>query len=75
MKTNVGSYDAGVRFVLGCVILEIGAHSLSWWGALGLVPILSAAFAFCPLYVPFHLNTTACDEPHPHHGDDHSEKV
>ena len=75
MKTNVGSYDAAVRFILGCVLLEVGAHHLSWWGLVGFIPIFSAAFAFCPLYAPFHFNTTACDQPHPDHDSDHSEKV
>lgn len=62
MKHNVGSYDAGIRFVGGCAIMFIGVHQESWWGLIGVFPWLTAAFAFCPLYVPFHLDTTGPDE-------------
>ena len=69
MKTNVGSYDGAVRFVLGGVILGAGGHFLSWWGLIGFIPILSALFGFCPAYLPFHFNTIACDEPPPYDSD------
>jgi hypothetical protein len=75
MQTNVGSYDAAVRFVFGCLVLFYGVHTENRWGLLGLVPILSAAFAFCPLYLPFHFETLHFDEAHPHHGCDSSKKV
>jgi hypothetical protein len=61
MKTNVGSYDGAVRFVVGCVILVLGGHFLSWWGLIGFIPILTAVFGFCPAYLSFHFSTTACD--------------
>ena len=66
MKTNLGSYDVAVRFVTGCIILFLGVHHQSWWGFVGLVPITTAICAFCPLYLPFHLDTTWTDRP-PHH--------
>lgn len=68
MKSNVGSYDAAVRFTLGCVILGVGAHHDNWWGLVGLVPLATAIAAFCPLYVPLHVDTTFTDRPHSHHG-------
>jgi hypothetical protein len=64
MKTNVGSYDAAVRFIAGCVILAIGAHHENWWGLIGLVPITTAVTGCCLLYLPFHLDTTFTDRPH-----------
>ena len=64
MKTNVGSYDAAVRFVAGCLLLMLGNHSLGWWGLLGLAPILSACIGFCPIYALLHIDTTACDHDH-----------
>lgn len=66
MKSNVGSYDAAIRFLTGILIFWFGAHYESWWGLLGLLPILSAGFAFCPLYLPFHFDTTFTDRPHDH---------
>ncbi|MGC4070926.1 MAG: DUF2892 domain-containing protein [Nibricoccus sp.] len=59
MKTNVGSYDAGIRFLLGCVILFLSVNGLGLWGLLGLIPILSAACAFCPIYWLFGIDTDA----------------
>ena len=64
MKENIGSYDAAVRFILGCIILEIGAHHLSWWGLVGLIPLITAGFAVCPLYLLFHVDTTFTDRVH-----------
>jgi len=75
MQTNVGSYDAAVRFVFGWLVLFFGAHTENWWGLLGLVPVMSASFAFCPLYLPFHFETLHFDDAHPHHGCDSSKKV
>ncbi|HTL68037.1 MAG TPA: DUF2892 domain-containing protein [Lacunisphaera sp.] len=68
MKENVGSYDAAVRFIVGCVIIAWGAHNESWWGLLGLAPLATAIAAFCPLYWPLHIDTTFTDRPHSHHG-------
>ena len=62
MKTNVGSYDAGVRFILGCVALFFSVNGLGWWGLLGLIPILSAACSFCPLYWLLRIDTAAWEE-------------
>lgn len=61
MKTNIGSYDEGVRFVGGCLIGLWGVHVESWWGLLGLIPVLTAAVGFCPLYALFHIDTTLFD--------------
>jgi len=61
MKKNVGSYDAAVRFVLGCGMFATVNHHLGWWGLAGVIPILTAAIGFCPAYRIFHVDTTACD--------------
>ena len=66
MKTNVGSYDAGVRFVVGCLMLWLGVQYENWWGLAGLAPIATAVCACCPLYLPFHIDTTSTDRPHTH---------
>ena len=66
MKHNVGSYDAAVRFVGGCLIMMVGVHTHHWWGLVGLVPVVTATCGFCPLYWPFHIDTRSLDEPHPH---------
>ncbi len=62
MKTNVGSYDVAVRFVLGCLMVLLFRHQLGWWTLLALVPVVSAATGFCLVYAVLGIRTTACDE-------------
>jgi hypothetical protein len=62
MKANVGSYDCAARFIVGCLVMLAGNHFQSWWGLLGILPILNAIVGFCPLYAVVGINTTACDE-------------
>ena len=57
MKKNIGSLDRNIRFVLGAVILIIGYINESWWGLIGLIPILTVLINWCPLYVPFNIST------------------
>jgi len=60
MKANVGSADRLVRVVLGLLVLSyvfIGAEPMRWWGLAGLVPLLTAAMSYCPLYSILGMNT------------------
>ena len=50
MKANVGSSDRVIRFVLGAVIIAIGFYFKSWWGAVGVMPIITGLINFCPAY-------------------------
>ncbi|MBX3738044.1 MAG: DUF2892 domain-containing protein [Candidatus Didemnitutus sp.] len=61
MKHNVGSYDAGIRYVLGWLIVIWGVHTGNKWGFVALLPLITAAVAFCPAYCLFHIDTTAPD--------------
>lgn len=61
MKPNVGSIDRTLRFLLGLALLSAGYYFKSWWGLVGVVPLLTATFRFCPAYVPFGLST--CTKP------------
>lgn len=60
MTPNVGGIDKLVRYLIGvallalCFVLEGPAR---WWGLLGLVPLLTARFGFCPLYTLLGVNT------------------
>jgi len=58
MSINEGSIDRGVRIVAGIVLLSLvflGPHTL--WGLVGLVPLLTGIFGYCPLYKVLGLNT------------------
>jgi len=54
---NEGKIDRIVRVVLGLAIIGWGVAEKNWWGAVGLVPLLTGAIGFCPLYLPLGLNT------------------
>lgn len=59
MTFNIGKTDRVLRGVLGIVILGAGLFFGSWWGLIGLVPLGTAFVSWCPLYVPFGINTGA----------------
>ncbi|MCB0291427.1 MAG: DUF2892 domain-containing protein [Calditrichaeota bacterium] len=50
MKLNVGKTDKILRYVIGVAAIAAGVAYESWWGALGLIPIVTAAINWCPLY-------------------------
>ena len=50
MKCNVGTTDKIIRWILGLTAIGLGIVYKSWWGAVGLIPIITAAFSYCPLY-------------------------
>jgi len=57
MKSNVGGADRIIRVILGVNIIAIGIYFKSWWGAIGIVPILTAAIGWCPAYIPFGISS------------------
>ncbi|MES2849664.1 MAG: DUF2892 domain-containing protein [Bacteroidota bacterium] len=57
MKPNVGNLDKTIRLLLAVVILAAGAYFRSWWGLLAIVPLLTGAISFCPLYSILGINT------------------
>ena len=56
MTANVGTVDRIVRLIIGLLLLgyamRIGFADTGWnWvGWIGVIPILTAIFAYCPLY-------------------------
>ena len=57
MKFNMGTLDRTLRFIGGLIIMLLGYIYESWWGLVGLVPLLTAFIGWCPLYVPFKFST------------------
>jgi hypothetical protein len=57
MKCNVGKTDRIIRVILGAGIIAIGVYLKSWWGAIGIMPIFTAAIGWCPAYLPFGIST------------------
>jgi hypothetical protein len=57
MKCNVGTTDRIIRIIVGVVIIALGLIFRSWWGLIGLIPLLTGAVGVCLLYIPFGINT------------------
>ena len=47
---NVGSPDRLIRIVLGLAAIAAGILFHTWWGALGLILIVTAGIGWCPIY-------------------------
>jgi len=58
IKVNVGSTDRVLRIVLGLALIGATLSGLiGVWGWIGIVPILTGSFRFCPAYLPFGIST------------------
>ena len=57
MKYNIGPVDRLLRIIVGLLIAIVGVIFDSWWGLIGIVPLATGLFKFCPLYVPFKIST------------------
>lgn len=60
MKANVGSFDRILRIAVGIALLAllfILPGKERWWGLIGLVPLATGLFSFCPAYTLLGLST------------------
>ena len=60
MKQNVGNTDRWIRIVLGVVLLSLIVFlngGIRWIGLIGLIPLLTGLFNFCPIYALLKINT------------------
>ena len=57
MKRNVGKTDKVIRVIAGIAAIGAGYYFKSWWGAIGLVLLLTALINWCPIYTPFKIST------------------
>ncbi|MDT7833790.1 YgaP family membrane protein [Aquabacterium sp. OR-4] len=58
MKLNVGGMDRILRISAGLVLVGLAATgTVGAWGWIGVVPLLTGAVGFCPLYPLVGMNT------------------
>jgi hypothetical protein len=58
MKLNVGGIDRILRIVVGLALIGATlAGMIGVWGWIGVVPLLTGTFKFCPAYSIFGMNT------------------
>ena len=58
MKLNVGGIDRALRVVAGLELIGLTiAGMIGVWGWIGVVPLATGLFSFCPLYTLLGVNT------------------
>lgn len=58
MKSNVGGIDKIARIVIGLALIALAATgTVGVWGYIGIVPVLTGLFNFCPAYSLLGMNT------------------
>lgn len=58
MKCNSGMIDRALRVIVGLVLIALTlTGTIGMWGWIGVVPLLTGAIGFCPLYPILGINT------------------
>ncbi|PCF94197.1 YgaP family membrane protein [Vreelandella nigrificans] len=58
MKANVGGIDKVARIVVGAVLIGLAlTGTVGVWGWVGIVPLATGLFNFCPLYPLLGIST------------------
>lgn len=58
MKFNVGGIDRILRIMVGLVLIALAATGVvGWWGYIGVMPLFTGIFRFCPAYGLMGVNT------------------
>jgi hypothetical protein len=58
MLANVGGIDRILRIVVGLVLIAlVFVGPQTNWGWIGLIPLITGLFSFCPAYTLLGLNT------------------
>ena len=60
MKCNVGNMDRVIRIIAGLVLIALAATgTIGMWGWIGVIPVLTGVFRFCPAYPLLGINTNS----------------
>lgn len=58
MKVNVGTIDRVLRVLVGLVLIGLAATGkVGLWGYIGVIPLLTGLFSFCPAYALLGINS------------------
>ncbi len=58
MVVNEGRLDSAIRVVVGVALLSFAFVSRGyWWGWIGVVPLATGLFGYCPLYQVLGINS------------------
>jgi hypothetical protein len=58
MKINLGTIDRAARILIGLALVALALSGvIGLWGWIGLLPLATGVFRFCPAYSLFGINT------------------
>lgn len=58
MTTNEGNLDRAIRVIVGLALIGLAATGkVGMWGWIGVVPLVTGAVGWCPLYALLGWNT------------------
>ena len=64
MIQNVGTVDRVIRIALGLGLIAATLPGyIGPWGWIGVVPLATGVFRFCPAYLPFGLSSCGMKSP------------
>ncbi|PWW46316.1 YgaP family membrane protein [Melaminivora alkalimesophila] len=64
MKLNVGGIDRILRIIVGVALIALAATgTIGWWGYIGVVPLVTGLFRFCPAYGILGVSTCPLKRP------------
>lgn len=67
MKANVGTVDRALRILAGSLLILLTLlNVIGPWGWIGLIPIATGTFRFCPAYTLLGLRTCPVDNAGDH---------
>ena len=61
MKCNVGKTEQIIRISIGIGIILFGLYFRSWWGIIGIIPIITGSIRYCPLSDVLGISTCRID--------------
>jgi hypothetical protein len=60
LSLNVGNIDRAIRLLVGAALVLLAiSGTIGAWGYVGVIPLVTGASAWCPLYRLLGIRTTA----------------
>ncbi len=64
MKCNVGRTERIIRISIGVIAIFLGLYYRSWWGLIGLFPIITGTILYCPLNAALGISNCKAENKH-----------
>lgn len=62
MKCNVGRTEQYIRIIFGILLILLGIYFKSWWGLIGIIPIITGSIRYCPISDILGISTCDVEE-------------